>query len=158
VSLPGSAFLNAVDALGDRFAAAVLGTPSGAPAVRAVYPVSTKSVSALPAVVLEVQDGTLVANPGQWKHEWNVDVLLLLAKRPADPQRVETYRQKYLPALLGATEGQLKIGLGGESGWNVDKAIPTGWEWTEYMVGDQEYDAIRVPFTIYATETVALVP
>lgn len=158
MSLPGTAFLAAVDALGDRFAAAVLGTPSGAPAVRGVYPVSLKAAPTLPAVVLEVQDGTLIANPGQWKHEWNVDVLLLLAKRPADPQRVETIRQKYLPYLLNATQGALKITLGGESGWNVDKAIPTGWEYDEYAVGDQLYDAIRVAYRIYATESVTLVP
>lgn len=158
MSLPGSAFLTAVDALGDRFAAAVLGTPTGVPAVRAVYPVSTKSVSSLPAVVLEVQDGNLVANPGQWKHEWNVDVLLLLAKRPADPARVETMRQAYLPYLLGATKNPMKLGLGGESGWNVDKALPSTWEWTEYDVADVTYDAIRVSYTIYVTESVTLVP
>lgn len=158
MSLPGTAFIAAVDALGDRFVASTLGTPANCPAVRAVYPVSTKSVTTLPAVVLEVQDGSVVANPGQWKHEWNVDVLLLLAKRPADPDRVETWRQSYLPYLLNATTGQLKLGLGGTSGWNVDKALPVNWEWDIYRVADIEYDAIRVGYTIWVTETVTLVP
>ena len=158
MSLPGTAFVTAVAALADRFQPATLGTPSGCPAVRAVYPVSAKAISNLPAVLFEVQDGTLVANPGQWKHEWNVDVLLLLAKRPADPDRVETYRQGYLPYLLAATTAKLKLGLGSEFGWSVDKAIPTGWEWTEFRVSDIDYDAIRVPYTIYVTESVTLTP
>lgn len=158
MSLPGTAFLTTLDALADRFEAATLGTPSGCPAVRAVYPVSAKSVPSLPAVVFEVQDGTVVANPGQWKHEWNVDVLLLFAKRPADPQTVETYRQGYLPYMLGATKDKLKLGLGSEAGWSVDKAIPAGWEWTEYRVADVDFDAIRVPYTVYVTESVTLTP
>ena len=158
MSLPGTAFLAAVDALGDRFVAATLGTPSGAPAIRAVYPVSLKAASELPAVVLEVDAGTLVANSSQWKHEWNVDVYLVIAKRPADPQRVETIRQAYLPYLLGATEGKLKLGLGSEAGWTLDKAIPASWEFLEYSIGDIGYDAIRVGYTLYATETVSLVP
>jgi len=156
--MPGTAFLTAVDALGDRFEAAVLGTPTGVTPVRHVYPVSLKSVAALPAVVLEVQEGTIIANPGEWKHEWNVDVLLLLAKRPADPQRVETWRQLYLPYMLAATEGKLKLGLGAEAGWSLDKAIPLSWQWDEYKVADVEYDAIRVAYRIYVTESVSLTP
>lgn len=154
MSLPGTAFVTAVAALADRFQAATLGTPANCPAVRAVYPTSAKAIANLPAVIFEVQDGEVVANPGDWKHQWNVDVLLLLAKRPADPDRVETYRQGYLPYLLAATRKHLKLGLGSESGWSVDKAIPVDWEWTEYRVADIEYDAIRVPHTIYVSETV----
>jgi hypothetical protein len=45
------------------------------------------------------------------------------------PGRVETQRQLWLPYLLHATVDQLKIGLGGATGYSVDKAIPTGWEW-----------------------------
>lgn len=145
-----------VNALGARFTAANMGTPTGAPAIRAVYPQSAKGTLALPVVILEVQDGEVVANPGQWKHEMHVDVLLLLAKRPADPDRVETYRQLYLPYLLHATVDQLKISLGGASGYSVDKAIPTGWQWDLYRVADVEYEAIRVSWSIHVTETVVL--
>lgn len=147
-----------VNGLAARFAAATLGTPSGAPAIRAVYPQSAKAIPTLPAVIFEVTDGQVIANSGQWKHEMSIDVLLLLAKRPADPDRVETYRQKYLPYLLHATVDQIKLGLGGASGYSVDKAIPTGWEWTEFRVADIEYDAIRVPYTVHVTETVSLTP
>lgn len=158
MSLPGTAVLAAVDALGDRFVAATMGTPTSTPAVRAVFPVSLKAAPALPAVVLEVADGTVTPNPGQWRHEINVDVYLLLAKRPADPQRVETWRQRYLPYLLGATQGQMKLGLGAQSGWELKSALPTTWEWTEYAVADIGYDAIRVGYQLIIHENVSLVP
>lgn len=145
-------------ALGARFAAATLGTPTGAPAIRAVYPQSLKAAPALPCIILEPQDGSVVANPGQWKHEMQIDVLLVLAKRPADPDRVETWRQLYLPYLLHATVDQLKLGLGGASGYTVDKAIPATWEYDLFRVGDMEFDAIRVPYTVYVTENVTLTP
>lgn len=158
MSSPTIAFSAICTALGNRFAAATLGTPSGAPAIRNVYPQSAKAIAALPAVILEVQDGEVVGNPGQWKHEMNVDVLLLLAKRPADPDRVEMYRQLYLPYLLHATVDQLKIGKGGESGYSVDKALPMTWEWDLYSVADVQYEAIRVAYKVYITETVSLLP
>lgn len=158
MSTPTIDFAAVCTALGTRFTAANMGTPTGAPAVRAVYPQSAKAVAALPAVILEVQDGEVVANPGQWKHEMNVDVLLLLAKRPADPDRVEMYRQLYLPYLLHATVDQVKIGKGGESGYSVDKALPTTWEWDLYSVADIQYEAIRVAYKVWITETVSLLP
>lgn len=146
------------DNLALRFEPATIGTPTGAPAMREVYSESPKSVPTVPAVLLEVADGSLTANPGQWKHELAIDVMFLLSKRPADPVRVETNRRKWLPYLLRATVGQMKLGLGGATGYSVDKAIPTGWEFTEYDVADVTFDAIRVRFVVYVTETVALTP
>ena len=146
------------DALAARFAPGTIGTPTGASAMRASYAEPPKGVSALPAHLLEVQDGTVIAASGQWKHEMQVDGLLLLAKRPGDPQRVETQRQLWLPYLLHATVDQFKLGLGGASGYTVDKAIPTGWEWDLYKVADIEYDAIRTHWTVYVTENVSITP
>lgn len=146
------------DALALRFEPGTIGTPSGGPAMREVYSESPKSVPTVPAVLLEVQDGTLVASPGQWKHEISIDVLFLLSKRPADPVRVETNRRKWLPYLLQATAGQMKLGLGGASGYSVDKAIPISWEFTEFDVADVTFDAIRVRYVAYVTESVTLTP
>lgn len=157
MSTPTIDFAGICTALGNRFAAATLGTPTGAPAIRAVYPQSAKAVAALPAVILEVQDGSITAN-SQWNHEMNVDVLLLLAKRPADPDRVEMWRQLYLPYLLHATVDQLKISKGGQVGYSVDKALPVSWEWDLYSVADVPYEAIRVGYRVWVTETVALLP
>ncbi len=145
-------------ALAARFVAAAIGTPTGASAMRASYAKPPKSVSATPAHLLEVQDGTVVASPGQWKHEMAIDGVLLLAKRPADPERVEEQRQLWLPFLLHATVDQGKLGLGGGTGYAVDKAVPSGWEWTEFEVAGAAYDAIRVHWTVYVTETVAMTP
>lgn len=145
-------------ALAARFAPGTIGTPTGASAMRASYSETPKNIAAYPAVLLEVGNGTLVANPGQWKHEMIVDVVFLLSKRPADPARVEKQRRKWLPYLLSATTGQMKLGLGGASGYSVDKAIPNGWTFEEYEIGGDTCDAIRVPYTIYITETVSLTP
>jgi len=139
-----------------RFIAAAIGTPTGAQAMRASYAKPPKNVPATPAHLLEVQEGSVVANPSQWKHEFSIDGVFLLAKRAGDPERVEAQRQLWLPYLLHATVDQLKITLGGEVGYSVDKALPSGWEWTEYAIGADNYDAIRVHWTIYVTETVVL--
>jgi hypothetical protein len=147
------------DALAARFIAATLGTPAGETAMRKSYSETPKAVPALPAHLLEVQDGELVASPGGvWDHQWRIDGLLLLAKRPGDPARVETSRRKWLPYLLHATVDQLKISKGGQSGYSVDKAIPTAWEFTEFEVGDVEYDAIRVRWVVWIKETVSITP
>lgn len=151
-------FESIMDALAARFVAATIGTPTGATAMKASYAEPPKSVPQTPAHLLEVQDGEVVASPGQWKHEMRVDGVLLVAKRPGDPQRVETQRQLWLPYLLHATVDQLKLGLGGATNYSVDKAIPTGWEWDEVKVADIEFDAIRVHWTVYVTENVSLTP
>ena len=158
MSTPVIDFSAICTALAARFVAATLGTPTGASAMRASYAKPPKNVPATPAHLLEVNDGTVVASPGQWKHEMNIDGVLLLAKRPADPERVDTQRQLWLPYLLHATVDQVKLGLGAASGYSVDKAIATGWEWTEYMVAADEYDAIRVHWRVYVTENVSLTP
>ena len=146
------------DGLAHRFAAGVIATPTGAAAMRVAYAKVPKNIAEFPAVVLEVQDGSVVANPGQWKHEANVDVLLVLPKRVGDTARNEKQRQLWLGPMLAATQGAMKIGLGAATGYVVDKALPTGWVWTEYAVGGDEHDAIRVHFTVYVTENVTLVP
>lgn len=144
------------DALGARFAAGTLGTPPGTPtppAIRAVYPQSLKAAPSLPAVILEPQDGDVTPN-NTWEHDLNIDVLLVLAKRPADPDRVEAWRQAYLPYLLHATVDQPRLGIGAQAGWEVKSALPTGWEYDLYRIGDVEYDAIRVAYQVKVRETV----
>lgn len=145
--------------LAARFAAGTIATPSGASAMRKSYANPPKNLPTVPAVILEVQDGDLVANPGQWKHEIHIDVVFCYSKRQGDTVRQDAERQRWLGTLLAATQGQLKIGLGAASGYTVDKAVPDGgWEFTEYVVGGDEYDAIRVKYKVYVTETVTLVP
>lgn len=147
--------------LAARFAPGTIATPSGSPtlvAMRSALSKRPKDVNAFPMVYLAVDQGTLVANPGQWNHEISIDVMFLLSKRQADPARVDEERQRWLPSLLAATQGALTIGLGGASGYSVNKAIPVSWEFTEDVIGATEYDAIRVTFTVFVTETVSLTP
>lgn len=146
------------DNLALRFVAATIGTPSGASAMRGSYAQQPKGIAATPFHYLEVQDGTVTANPGQWKHEISIDGVFVLSKRPGDPARVDTQRQRWLPYLLHATVDQLKIGLGGAAGYTVDKVIPTTWEFETVVIGDEEFDAIRVHWTVFVTENVSLTP
>lgn len=146
------------DALAARFVAAAIGTPAGEDAMKASYSKPPKSVPRTPAHLLEVQDGTVVASPAQWKHEMNIDGVFLVSRKTADTVRPEEQRRRWLPYLLHATVDAVKIGLGAQSGYTVDKAWPTGWEWDEYKVADVEFHAIRVHWTVYVTETVSLTP
>ena len=146
------------DALAARYAAGTITTPTGALAMRKSYGQLPKNIPAVPAVVIDVQDGEVTANPGQWKHEMHLDVVFLLSKRPGDTARVDAQRQIWLPTLLAATQGQMKLTLGGATGYSVDKAIPFGWEFTEFPFGGDEYDAILIHFTVYVTENVTLTP
>lgn len=158
MTAPTIDFESIMDALALRFVAAQIGTPSGATAMKASYAEPPKSVPQTPAHLLEVQDGTLeLLSPG-FRHEMNVDGLLLLAKRPADPVRVEEQRQRWLPYLLHATADQSKLGIGAQAGYEVLKVIPVGWEWDTYKVAEVEFEAIRVHWTIFISETVVLVP
>jgi len=150
------AFKAICDALAARYQAGTIATPSGAVAMRKAYGQLPKNIPAVPAVVIDVQDGTLTANPGQWKHEMAIDVVFLLAKRPGDTARVDAQRQLWLPTLLAATQAQLKLGLGGAVGYSVDKALPVGWEFTEFPFGADSYDAIRIHYTVFVTENVTL--
>jgi len=147
------------DALAARFAAGTISTPSGSLAMRKSYAQPPKNLPTVPAVILEVNDGDLVANPGQWKHEIHIDVVFCYSKRQGDTVREDAERQRWLGTLLAATQAQMKLGLGSASSYTVDKAVPDGgWEFIEYEVGGASFDAIRVKYTVYVTETVTLTP
>jgi hypothetical protein len=158
MSAPVIDFEAVCNALAARFVAAAIGTPSGQTAMKKSYPEPPESAPQTPCHILEVQDGSVVANPGQWKHEMQVDGVFLISRRTGDTIRPEAIRRKWLPYLLHATVDQMKLGLGSASGYTVDKAWPTGWEWDEYKVAATEYHAIRVHWTVYITENVALTP
>ncbi len=55
-----------------------------------------------------------------------------------------------------AAAGQWKHG--GATNYTVDKAIPTGWLWDEFRVGNDDWDAIRVHWALFVTENVTLTP
>lgn len=151
-------FYSICNALAARFAPGTIATPTGASAMRAAYGQLPKGIPSVPCAFVDVQSGTVVPNMGQWDHRASVDVVFLLSKRPGDPSRVDAQRQRWLPALLAATQGQLKLGLGAQANYEVKSALPTSWEFVEVAVGADEYDAIRVTFEIWIKETVSLTP
>ena len=152
-------FYGICNALAARFAPGTITTPSGAKAMRPASGQIPKSAPVVPMVFVEATDGTVIAQDGNaWLHEMHVDVVFLTSKRQGDPVREDAERQRWLPTLLAATEGQLKVGVGAQPGYEVLKVIPTGWRWAEEGVTGQLYDAIRTHWSIYVNEYVSLVP
>lgn len=145
------------DDLALRFVAATIGTPSGADAMRGASGQMPKQVAVTPYTYIEPTDGSVVAND-RWEHTISLDSVTLFGKRPGDPVRVEKQRQAWLGYLLAATEGKLKLGVTGQTNWELAKAIPTTWKWDEVDVGAETHDAIRVTWLISVYETVNLVP
>ena len=151
-------FASICDGLAARFAAATMGTPSGAPAIQRTYGARPTSLPALPAVYVAPTQGSVVAASDHWRHEMDLDAVLVLSKSPGDPATLDLWRELYLPYMLAATEGQVKLGLGAQTGWEVAKALPTGWDWDEPVIDADKFDGIRVHFRVWVNETVSLVP
>lgn len=149
-------FYATCNALAARFAPGTITTPTDALAMRAAFGQMPNAVPATPAVYCEPTSGQVVANQ-TWDHEWDIDVVFLVDRVTADPKRIETQRQLWLPTLLRATQGELKLGIGAQSGWELKKAIPTGWEWDEVNVAGTDFSAIRVHYRVFVAETVTLV-
>lgn len=145
------------NALAARHAPGTMATPSGASAIRGASGQMPKGVPATPYMYVEPTSGTVVAQSGTWDEHHYMDAVFLLAKKSGDPARVEKQRQIWLPSLLTATTGQMKLGLGAQSGYSVKSAFPQGYEWDEVDVGGDAYDAIRVHYDVWVQETVTLV-
>src|SRR5688500_3538283 len=126
-------FKGTCDALAARFAHGTIATPSGALAMRASFGQMPNATPATPAVYIEPTTGSMAAN-STWDHEWDLDVVFLVDKVTADPKAIERQRQLWLPTLLAATQGQLKLGIGAQVGWELKKAIPTTWTWDQVDV------------------------
>ena len=142
------------DAIAARYAPGTIGTPSGATAMRAAYGQAPNSIPMTPAVVVLPKSGELVYGAGQRKSEHEIDVLFYASRRQGDVPRAETERQKWLPTLLAAVHGQVKLGLAPD----VDKALPASYDFTELEYNGESYDGIRIGLRVWVTETVSLTP
>ncbi len=143
----------ACNALAARYAAVT--APTGEAGIRAGYGQDPNDIAMVPTVVIFPVDGELIYEGGDKRGEYHVDAKLYLSKAAADYKRLETSRQKWLVPLLGATDGQLQLGLASSG---VQKAIPTSWEFAQLVYGSDTYDGIVIHLTIFTIETVTLVP
>lgn len=148
-------FRAACVAFAERFDAGTIATPTGAKAMRPSFSEMPESAPALPCVYVEPTTGTVVAN-ATWDHEMDVDAVFLISQRSGTTKRPEKERQLWLPSLLAATQAQMKLGIGAQIGWELKKAIPTGWTWDEVDVADISHHAIRVHYRLFIAETVNL--
>lgn len=149
-------FYATCNALAARYAPGTISTPTGEAAMRFALGQSPNDLSATPCVIVSPQDGELVYAAGSKSGEYRVNVNFYLAKASADFKRLETSRQRWLPVLLAATDGQMQLGQGGSA--TVQKAIPLTWEFTELPYGGESYDGITIHVTIYTLEPVSLTP
>lgn len=139
------------DGLATRYAAM---TPPSGETLRAAYGQEPKSMPDTPAIVFFPQDGDMTLGTGQWEGEHRIDLCLYLSKRPGDPSRVETQRQKWLGPLLSRLDGQMAIGLAP----TVLKAYPTSYEWTERQYDGAGYDGILVHLVVNTRENATFAP
>lgn len=132
------------------------GTPTSEVPIRASYGQAPNSIPALPCCVVMPQDGEVTYESSNRTGEHNIDLNFYLSKSPGDLVRVETSRQRWLPYLLDALHSAVQVGQGGSGG--VQKALPTGYEFTELPYAGEQYDAIVIHLRVWTSETVVLVP
>jgi len=142
------------DGLAARFAAATIGTPTGATAMRGAYGQAPNGVPTFPCVVVVPQNGDVTYGAGIEDGQHDIDVNFYYAKAAGDFPRSETQRQLWLPYLLTATNGQMALGLAP----TVLKAIPTGYEFAELPYGGETYDGIVVHYRVWTRDSVTLTP
>jgi len=129
-------------------------TPPTGDAMRKAYGQAPNDVPMLPCAVVEPQNGSLVLSPGAYNGTHAIDVILLIETASGDYPRIETRRQKWLPVVLHAFDGNMALDLEPV----VKKCYPTTWDFVDYEYGKQTYQAIRVVFNVDTFETVTLAP
>lgn len=147
-------FNDICDGLAARYAPGTIGTPTGASAMRGAYGQEPNGAKPTPFVVVHPQDGEVTFDPGILRGEHNLDVDFYLSKASADFKRIETERQLWLPLLLTATTGQVKLNLAPI----VMKALPVGWEYDQLPYGGETYDGITIHYRVWTEEAVTLTP
>lgn len=142
------------DAIAARYLPGTIGTPTGAMAMRASYGQMPNSIPITPAVVVVPQRGEVVYGTQTWDVTHEIDVLFFYSRKQADVPRSETERQRWLPYLLNALNGQMQLGLSG----SVKSAMPTSYEFTELPYGGEQYDGIRISLDVIVREPVTMTP
>lgn len=129
-------------------------TPPTGYVLRKAYPQAPNNTPMAPCAVVFPMSGDMTLSPGTYTGEHKIDVWFLIAESKGDFPRIETERQKWLPVLLHAFDGQMALGLAPE----VLKVYPIGWEFDVLTYGGVEYDGIKIHYELDTRETVSLVP
>lgn len=127
-------------------------TPPSGDTIRKAYGQLPNDVPMLPCGLIIPQTGTLELAPGMYRGHATIDGVLLIEKAAGDLARIETRRQKWLPILLHAFDGNMALDLEPV----VLKAYPTSWDFLEFNYGGTAYDAIVVHYQVDTAETVVL--
>ncbi len=135
-----------------RLLAAV--TPPSGDLMRKAYGQQPNGAPSLPAAIVVPEHGTLILQPSTYFGDHKVDVWFLIEKASIDFKRIEARRQKWLPILYHAFDGEMALTLAPV----VLKVFPIGWEFTEIVYGGVSYDGIILHYELDTSETVSLVP
>lgn len=127
-------------------------TPPTGDHMRRAYGQAPNNAPSTPCAIVMPESGSLVLQPGSYIGAYKIDVWFLIEKAQGDFPRVETRRQKWLPILLHAFDGQMTLGIGAP----IRKTYPLGWSFLELMYGGASYDGIKVHFEIATEEPVSL--
>lgn len=136
---------------------AAVSPPSGvlvASTIRKAYGQAPNNTPMLPCCVVTPQSGSLVLAPGAYNGDHEVDVLFLIQQASGDLARIETDRQKWLPVLYHAFDGDMDLGYAG----TVNKVYPTGYDFDEITYGGVAYDGITLHYRLSTFESGTLTP
>lgn len=136
--------LNAIcNALAAKVAA--VSQPSGTPAaIKGASGQEPTAITNTPYAYVEVDDGEVVLQTGAWNVTHNLIVNFCLSKAPGKPELVDKWRQLWLVPLLQATFADYDL-----STTAVKSAFPAKYDFTEVVVGGENFDAIRIFYQVF---------
>jgi hypothetical protein len=140
------------DAVAARFA--TVATPSGETiGLVGATARNQNNVPGTPYIVVEMpeSDEITVANQRVAVHDF--DVYFLLDKASGDIPRDKVRLYRWLPGLLDATYGAMKLGLA-----TVRKSYVTEYEYGTYNYGGTEYHSWHLVCRVWTEDAITLVP
>lgn len=121
--------------------------------------VGLQSVPVTPWIAVELPSGE-VQNEAQADRRITHDftVYLLWGRQSGDVPRDTAVMLQWLGPVLDALETGNTLGLGSESGWNVQKSRIVSWEPGQYDVGGQPYHAWRITVRVWTWDNLSVTP
>lgn len=141
------------DAVAARFA--TVATPSGETvALKGATARTPNNLPGTPYIVVELPESdevTVASGRRDVVHDF--DVYFLLEKASGDIPRDKVRLLRWLPGLLDATYGAMKLALA-----TVKKSYVTEYEYGSYNYGGTEYHAWHLVARVWTEDTVTLTP
>lgn len=141
------------DALAARYASGTLTPPTGYAAVRVSTARLPNATPRAPFVLVSLPSGQVVLGSSQVDHQMDFEVTFHYAKASGDLARDMAGMLAWLAPLLGATYGQMRLGIAG-----VKKAYPTGYKLIVATYAGEEYYAWQITVRVDLNEAQVFTP